>query len=1417
MSKRAREDAENKRKIIELAEALAKRKAGQEKKEREKPAAKGAPLPEALEREVLQLLSVIFAPASRTAISSCLNRAGIRNTDGRQFVPAHVEPLLQPLVQKGFVILDALGYRLRLELCHRHTREAVAAGRFEAMAAAVQQEIAPQSAWGGQVYYRSYLQAVRDVRISLHRGRAGDIQKALDACAGQFPDEVERQHPYRIICQPFDAQWLDELPLNLYLGIVAEHFNLSQSYLIPTGDFFAHFEARYRRENGADIPFLRQVYATELILRGRVREGREVVASHATPTDLTILAWADFLAGDDEGAIARYEQALTLIKKELNKRKYFFTDIPGMFFIPSLIRTGQPDRLRQAEEYASFVVGKRSWNFWSVYYLVSQVLAARRGVSSAATTIDDWSFHLVQHGSVFQTLFALLAQLWTGGKRGKEQAREALPLIDRMDRAGYRWLAHETALACRALGAGNDAAQAEENLGSEGVEPLHALISRRASWESALAALARLGSADEAPIAKGISGESRLVWVLRRFADEFVEIQPKEQKRTPSGGWTAGRAVALKRLKEGAATLSFLTEQDRKVCAGIIREKSYYYRGSQDSYSINPTAALPLLVGHPLAFADDGDLLPLEIVTGEPQLRVKRQGDRLRLTIVPLPGEKERASLVWETRTRLKVIEINDRFRKVAEIVGEGLTVPAAAEGKVLEAVGAVSSLVTVHSDIGGGDNLEERPADPTPLLLLTPYGEGLRLELRVRPLGEDGPLFGPGAGAATIMADLGGARVQARRDLAGEAAAAERVTALLPLQGAEEEADGVWLFHEPGPCLELLQALHSLEEVAARTVWPEGEKLRVSRPHDASKLRLGVRESGEWFQLEGSLETDDGEVLELRKLLDLLDSRVGRFIILGEGRFLTLTDQFRRRLEELRSFTEFHGKGVRCALPALASLEELATEAGSFTADKKWEARLERLREAENLMPAVPSTLQADLREYQQEGFQWLARLAHWGAGACLADDMGLGKTVQALALILSRAPGGPTLVAAPTSVCMNWETEAARFAPTLNVIVFGPGDRRKVLAELQPFDLVICSYGLLQQEAELMGAVSWQTIVLDEAQAIKNMATKRSQAAMSLQGGFRLITTGTPVENHLGELWNLFRFINPGLLGSHRSFTERFAAPIEKNNDKGARERLKKLVRPFILRRTKAQVLTELPLKTEIAVSVEPGAEERAFQEAVRLNALERIEGSAGPEGERRLRILAEIMRLRRACCHPRLVLPESPLAGAKLAACMELVEELRDNSHKALVFSQFVDHLAIVREELDRREISYQYLDGSTTLQERKKRVDAFQGGEGELFLISLKAGGTGLNLTAADYVIHLDPWWNPAVEDQASDRAHRIGQNRPVTVYRLVTKNSIEEKIIALHQTKRDLADSLLEGTETGARISADELLALLREV
>jgi SNF2 family DNA or RNA helicase len=296
---------------------------------------------------------------------------------------------------------------------------------------------------------------------------------------------------------------------------------------------------------------------------------------------------------------------------------------------------------------------------------------------------------------------------------------------------------------------------------------------------------------------------------------------------------------------------------------------------------------------------------------------------------------------------------------------------------------------------------------------------------------------------------------------------------------------------------------------------------------------------------------------------------------------------------------------------------------------------------------------------------------------------------------------------------------------------------------------------------------------------------------------------------------LWNLFRFINPGLLGSLERFNQNFAIPIERYQDKEARHQLKKLIQPFLLRRTKNQVLTELPSRTEVLLQVELSQEEMALYEALRQEAIARLSSTDATAGAKHLQVLAEIMKLRRLCCNPQLVVPNTPLTSSKLQLFGEVLEELLANRHKTLVFSQFVDHLHIIRNYLEQLKIQYQYLDGSTSVKDRKKRVDAFQAGEGDVFLISLKAGGTGLNLTAADYVIHMDPWWNPAVEDQASDRAHRIGQQRPVTIYRLVAKDTIEEKIVDLHQHKRALADSLLEGTDMSGKVSTAELLRLIQ--
>jgi SNF2 family DNA or RNA helicase len=423
----------------------------------------------------------------------------------------------------------------------------------------------------------------------------------------------------------------------------------------------------------------------------------------------------------------------------------------------------------------------------------------------------------------------------------------------------------------------------------------------------------------------------------------------------------------------------------------------------------------------------------------------------------------------------------------------------------------------------------------------------------------------------------------------------------------------------------------------------------------------------------------------------------------------------------------------------------------------------------------------------------------------------------VQAIAVMLDRAKLGPTLVLAPTSVVYNWAAELARFAPTLRVVPFGAqSDRAACIAQLGKRDVLVASYGLLVRDGELLARRTFATLVVDEAQALKNATTRRAKAARALDADFRIALSGTPLENHIGELWSVFSIVFPGLLGSWEQFRDRYAIPIERGNNPDALAALSRVIRPFLLRRTKQEVASELPPRTEIELPIALADDHLALYEDARLAAVAELSdaGKGVRDEQRRFQVLAALTRLRLLACHPRLYDPTSALGSAKLERLLELVEELQAEGHRALVFSQFTSHLGLARPALEAAGYRVLYLDGDTPATRRAELVRAFQDGEADVFLISLKAGGTGVNLTAADYVIHMDPWWNPAVEDQATDRAHRIGQTRPVTVYRLIARGTIEEKILALHADKRSMVAGILDGTSAAARLSTKDLLALI---
>ncbi len=907
------------------------------------------------------------------------------------------------------------------------------------------------------------------------------------------------------------------------------------------------------------------------------------------------------------------------------------------------------------------------------------------------------------------------------------------------------------------------------------------------------------------------------------YTNGQMQISPKEQKRNQAGNWSKGRPISLSRLYSGK--LPYLSVQDRKISATIQKKVNSETHGI--SYHFDMDKTLPAMINHVLLFFNKSPATPVEFVSGEPELLVEERGSQLHIRFAQDVTENN-ITIYQETPTRYKIIEINDNHRRISQITGkEGLIVPIEASEQVLTAIGNISSFMTVHSAIaadkqsGNHAHIEQIEADSTIYMHLLPYGTGFRLEMFVKPFADGGHYLKPGQGVENIIAEVRGRRLQTKRNLALEEQKAREVEESCPILDLaidlEQEQEREWHLQDPDDCLQALQELQAIQDQVV-IEWPEGEKLNITHQASLKNLNLKVRTNQQnWFALSGELRLDQDTVIDLRELLTKVKAGHGNFIQIGDGQFLALTQEFKKKLEEINLFAEGNNdeNDNELLIHHLAAIPlEKLVEQAKAEVDDGWKKQIKRINESQSFHPELPSTLRAELREYQEEGFQWLARLAHWGVGGCLADDMGLGKTVQALTAILSMASQGPTLVIAPTSVSSNWQTEANRFTPTLNIRTLAGKNRAQTISELGKFDLLITTYTLLQQENELLSAVKWQTIILDEAQAIKNAATKRSKAAMALQAQFKLITTGTPVENHLGELWNLFHFINPGLLGSLNHFNERFAIPIERFHNRDARLKLKKLIRPFILRRIKSQVLEELPPRTEITLEVEMSEDEKLFYEALRQNALEVLENNREKKS-RHLQILTEIMKLRQACCNPRLITEDTTIGSAKLKVFASVVDELLGGGHKALIFSQFIGHLSILREHLDKNGIDYRYLDGSTSSPRRKQEVDRFQAGEGDLFLISLKAGGLGLNLTAADYVMHMDPWWNPAIEDQASDRAHRIGQTRPVTIYRLVCKNTIEEKIVRLHQEKRDLAGSLLEGSDMSAKMSSEDLLDLIR--
>jgi superfamily II DNA or RNA helicase len=899
----------------------------------------------------------------------------------------------------------------------------------------------------------------------------------------------------------------------------------------------------------------------------------------------------------------------------------------------------------------------------------------------------------------------------------------------------------------------------------------------------------------------------------------LLVVESLQRRRLKNGKWTEARSYMP---EDGGA--GQLDAADRRICAALLGAPehargyhAYYGRTSRSSlFALQPDLCgqlLPILcsTGRLDWWSNKGGGRGLQWDGGEPwafELRVTRERDETLLSGLLARGS-ERMGLdvpilllghgFLFTRESVARFDPRGAMHHVVDLRRHGvLRVPTQAEDQLL------ASLIALP-----GRALTELPgiawsqaAPPVPRLFIEGAGEGghagRRLDCQIT-FDYGGAIVEPEEPRETLL--VPGRRL-ARRDFAAEARGLARFLALGGRRSRYAALEGQ---HGTIAARQLPEIVRALLAEGWR-VEAEGRLWRTS-----SGSRASVRSGLDWFELEGGLEFGD-QVAPFPALLAA--ARAGQNVVeLGDGSFGIMPERWLERWGLLALAGEAEGERLRFARRQGWLLDALLAERTDVQADEGFARFRARLGRFQGVAPVrEPQSFTGTLRPYQRDGLAWFEFLRELGLGGCLADDMGLGKTVQVLALLEARrlareqgadVPRMPSLVVAPRSLVFNWIDEATRFAPRLRVLDFTGIERKRRQAELDECDLAVTTYGTLRRDIVELKERRFDYVVLDEATAIKNSASDSAKAVRLLQADQRLALSGTPIENHLGELWSLFEFLNPGMLGRSSAFKAFAGAQRSAQGAGPDLAELARALRPFFLRRTKEEVLVDLPAKTEQTLTCELGPEERKQYDELRDHyraALLSREEQGGIE-RMKIQVLEALLRLRQCACHRGLIDPR--LTGedsAKLDMLLPRLEELAAEGHKALVFSQFTKLLAIVRARLDARGLRYQYLDGRT--RDRKEKVAAFQSDPAcPLFLVSLKAGGHGLNLTAADYVFLLDPWWNPAVESQAIDRAHRIGQELPVFAYRLIARGTVEEKVLELQSRKRELAATLL-GTGSG---------------
>ncbi|HEY4103765.1 MAG TPA: DEAD/DEAH box helicase [Polyangiaceae bacterium] len=1257
------------------------------------------------------------------------------------------------------------------------------------------------------------VRSLSDLNLALQAGALDEFRRrfALRKQAPEFGPTTGAEWLRRALCEPFDAAWLERV-------WQADARRVSALVLVESAGRPASSRELYDflaadRENPADPEDHAGVHAAlyqQAILRGEFESAaRQLVRVPERERALFSVA-TDFARGELPKVNAGLEQ---LLAEAGNAKRGALPDAGALAPLLALLAFRREDeasrtlakRLLAAASGEANRGAQRALRTFLRHLTEPPEEQRRLDVHQLSSDVSGWEIAILG-----LTMHLHSVDQWARANWCQLLVRRASD----WQKLGYAWFSRQTLLLAELL----HEQHFKEELSRLGLEftsersprelVLWELFSAKPEWQRALEALSQISDS----AAEAETQSRRVAW----FVDlaNGVLSRPALQEFRAAQGWSDGRRVSLSELWPLHAELP---REDQRVL-DCTRELG---SGAREFSPDAPEA----LIGHPRVLDGTRARALVNVVRGTCRVETREERGHVELFVVPA-GAELGVNVVPEGEHQLSVYRVTPAMNRVILALRGGMRIPKSHERELVTVLAKLSESVEVHSPELGGERTI--PADARPCLRFSLHAGAWLVELGVRPFSERGRFFFAGTGRASLTLYSDGQRLRCARDLELECVNNRELRSAVPTLANELppderspfDAPDSWTLSEEG-VLALLSELRDSKQ-ACELEWPESGGLRLSAQARAGALHGRLRVDKGWYLVTGGLDLADVNPISLSELATLPSVAKGRFVRLPNGDFVELATRIRRVVAALKAASvksRVPGE-LRLAKSALFALNELADRENGFEVEGEGRAWLERVARLSSTDFPIPDDLRATLRPYQVDGFRWLSYLSELGLGACLADDMGLGKTVQIIALLLARAArsDGPALVVAPTSVCGNWLLELKRFAPSLSALDYAGKDRAALRARLQEpgasNHVLVCSYTLLQQDHAELAALTFGTAVLDEAQFIKNAQSLRAKAALSLSAKQRIVATGTPVENHLGDLWSIFQFLNPALLGDWPHFRRTYVLPVERDGMETNTELLRKLVRPFVLRRLKRDVLRELPPITEVRHEVDLSRDEALRYGILRKQIHDKLYSSSGRRFNK-IEVLSEIMRLRRFCCHPELVFPDAPRECSKLNLFLDLVEELRENEHRALVFSQFVDFLNLVREQLDERGISYEYLDGSTPQAERQARVTAFQTGSASLFLISLKAGGFGLNLTAADYVIHLDPWWNPAVEAQATDRAHRIGQERAVTVYRLITRDTIEASIVELHRKKRRIAESLLDGTD-GTALRSDDLLALLGE-